>query len=164
MSLTVNEILEGWESGYDHRDWHAVDEITADGRVLRLMVGLADEASAFLTHKIASPAYLHAENGLPIEEEPGWNARAPFYRQTSIEKHAAWEYFAALSAQTAHVGRFLTMREAAEARRCTKQSIHELIRRGRLRAEMIGGEWRIPGESLDLFVQQKAPGGRRKDA
>ena len=59
------------------------------------------------------------------------------------------------------VTRVLTVKEAAEALKTTRQQIRRMIQSGELPAVKVGREWRIPEESVETFLMTCGPGGRR---
>lgn len=50
------------------------------------------------------------------------------------------------------VTRVLTVKEAAEALKTTRQQIRRMIQSGELPAVKVGREWRIPEESVETFL------------
>ena len=91
---TVSEILANWEAERDS-DWYAVDEITADGRTIRLFVGDADTAKRKAADLVTGVNLVDYE-GNPCE--PGEFGDMPYYRCQLIDGDEAKAYFEACMA------------------------------------------------------------------
>ena len=64
----------------------------------------------------------------------------------------AEDFFEAALTGVEFGNRMLTLKEVAEKRGCSKQAVHELVKRGRLEAEEVAGSLRISEAALLLFV------------
>lgn len=134
-------------------EYFAVDEITTDGKMLRLFVGEREEAERLVTQKVCDDFGFHGD----VETPGTWEA--PFYRMTWISEETAKEILDCIDFDDA--GRLYSMSEAAEKLGMRRQSMHSLIQRGRIHAELIQGEWKITGAALRMFSPIK-PGARHK--
>ncbi len=85
---TVSEILANWETERDN-DWYAIDEITTDGRTLRLFVGDADTTKRKAADLVTGVNLVDYE-GNPCE--PGEFGDQPYYRCQLIDSSEAKAY------------------------------------------------------------------------
>lgn len=143
---TAREILNHWDEE-QYNDWYAIDELKADGTMLRLTVGTLED----IQQRAASAMFGAVDySGTPCVGEM---ADEPFYRVRLLEPASACMFFAACAdeIQGETVGKLMTVKEAAEATGRTRQAIHDLVKRGRLHGEYVFGELRIDGTELAAF-------------
>lgn len=138
---TASEILAAWDNENEFNDWYALDELTDDGRMLRVTVGTFEDVQRM------------AANFMFGGDDAGAFANEPFYRVKLIDAESARLFFTACASQDApeNAAQLLSVREAAEQMGRTRQAVLELVKRSRLHAEMIMGEWRIMGQALHDF-------------
>lgn len=138
---TASEILASWERDEEYNDWYALDELTDDGRMLRVTVGTLEDVQR------------QADTMMFGGDDAGCFANEPFYRFKMVPAESARLFFAACADQDApdYAARLMSVREVAERTGRTKQAVLQLIQRGRLHAEMIMGEWRVMGQALHEF-------------
>lgn len=147
MKLTANEIIKNWET-YADSAWFALDKLGNDGKMMRLFVGDIDDARAHLENEVFGCVDY---DGTPLD--PGDIGFEPFYRVTRIESESARLFFAACASDNTpdDAGILYTVSQAAQVMGRTRQAVHELIKRGRLHAEIILDEWRIDGMAIAEF-------------
>ena len=150
------KILESWDTE-QYRDWYAVDKLGADGAMRRLFVGDCKRASKIAADYAAGAGLVDFE-GNPCE--PGEFGPAAFYRCTLISPQAAYDYMRGIADDVDGGDELLTVHDAAAFMGITRQSVHSLIKRGRLAAEFWGGGYRILRASCALFEPIK-PGKRK---
>lgn len=137
----VHEILNTWQGKGELEDWYALDEIKADGTMLRVTVGTFEDVHAM--------ADLLMFGG----DDAGCFANEPFYRFKMVSPEAARMFFEACAAidSPSYASQLMTVREVAERTDRTRQAVLQLIQRGRLEAEMVMGEWRVMGWAVYSF-------------
>ncbi len=54
------------------------------------------------------------------------------------------------------VGELISLQEAAEYAGLTKGSLHDYIRRGRLRAKKIGAQWVTTRAAIDIYLSSRS--------
>lgn len=52
------------------------------------------------------------------------------------------------------LNRILTVKEAADFLRTTRQQVRKMIASGEICAVKVGREWRIPSEALKVFIEE----------
>lgn len=87
--MNVKEIVANWETE-QYNEWFAVDEITTDGRQIRIYVANAEDAKEFAAKRVTG-FNLVDPAGDPCE--PGEFGDEPFFRCQMIQAEEALAYF-----------------------------------------------------------------------
>lgn len=87
--MLVKEIVENWETERNN-DWYAVDEITTDGRLIRLTVDREQEAKDFAAKRVTGFGLVDYEGNLC---EPGEFGDMPFFRCQLVSAEEALAHF-----------------------------------------------------------------------
>ena len=146
--MDIVSILDNWDSDGINRDWFAVDSFDSEtGRVYRLFVGDYDTASNMAARRAAGRDLVDYCGEIV---EPGAIAGigGNFYRCVMIDADEAKKYMQGCLNDAGND--FLTITEAAKALGVSRQAVHSLIKRGKLKAEIIAGEYRILRYSVEL--------------
>lgn len=144
--MDIIEILDDWETE-QYKDWYAVDELKpASGkkpfRVIRLMVTSDRDDAKNRAARFAA--------GYDLDDgEPGEIGEQPFYRCTIINPTVAHDYLTGLT--LGYGGEMLTLTDAANVARVSRQAMLGRIERGTMAAELIGNTWYVLESSIRLF-------------
>lgn len=135
------KILNAWDGDEEFNDWYALDELKDDGTMLRVTVGALENVQRV------------AQNLMFGDDDAGAFETEPFYRFKLINAESARLFFAAVADDDAPAwaGQLMSVSEVAAHTGRTRQAVLELIKRGRLHADMIMGEWRVLGQALREF-------------
>lgn len=144
----VHDILKAWDEN-QHCDWYAIDMLKADGSMMRVSVGTYQEARTRLDNMVFNAVDYC---GTPVA--PGEMADEPFYRVVLLAPDAARVFFEACADANPpeDAATMYTITAAAKKLGRTRQAVQELVKRGRLNAELVLGEWRIMGYEMHQFT------------
>ena len=136
-----DEILSTWSTDGRYLDWYAIDVYEpVEKGTRRLFVGLKDQ----VIDKWRS------DYSCPQETAPG-----VFYRMQAIRAVEAKAYFKG-SQDSAESGKYLySTIEAAELLGVSRIRVNQLIYKGKLEAQKVGGRWNVYRHSIESRLEEQ---------